>query len=188
MSRLRRAVGKDRLSDASSGRGYSLTGTVTDWARFQALAVEADAADREADADPDAGANPNPEAIALRRRALSLVCGAPFSTAPSGQYGWAISGGLADEMIVAITRCAHRLASDLLALGDLDGARQVVAKGLDVSPSEFDLLGDLYRVAGASGDPSEQRRVRTRITAVLGADDAQRLFTLVDERTHHPTS
>jgi hypothetical protein len=91
-------------------------------------------------------------------------------------------------MIVASTRCAHRLASDLLALGDLDGARQAAMDGLDVSPSEFDLLGDLYRIAVAAGDPSEQRRVRARIATALGNDDAQRLFTLVDERTHHPTS
>jgi hypothetical protein len=176
MSRLRRAVGKDRLSDASGGRGYLLTGVVTDWARFQALDAEADAAETEL------------EACMLRRQALSLVGGIPFSTAPAGQYGWAISEGLVDQMVVAITRCAHRLASSLLALGDVEGARQAATDGLGVSPSEFDLLGDLYRIALTGGDPSEQRRVRARITTALGADDAQRLFTLVEERTHHPTS
>ena len=162
MSRLRKHLGKDRLSDASGGRGYLLSGYETDWGRFQDLVARADASE---------GA----EARALRREALALVRGVPFAPVPRGQYNWALESGLVEQMTVAITRCAHHLAEECRRVHDTDGARWAIERGLLASPPDEQLLGDLWGIAAATGDLAEQRRVKARITAVLGSEAAGRI-------------
>jgi DNA-binding SARP family transcriptional activator len=163
MSRLRKALGHDRLPDATAGRGYGITDAETDWGIFRARCAQAEGAEEA-------------EATALRREALSLVRGVPFASAPKGQYGWALESGLVEQMTVAVVRCAHILAEQCAASGDAEGARAAVEQGLLASPSEEQLLADLWRLATSEGDSSsEQRRVRARIAALLGPDGAERI-------------
>jgi DNA-binding SARP family transcriptional activator len=162
MSRLRKALGHDRLPDATAGRGYGITDAQTDWGIFRALCARAEGAEEA-------------EAMALRRQALSLVRGVPFASAPKSQYGWALESGLVEQMTVAVVRCAHLLAEQCAASGDAEGARAAVEQGLLASPSEEQLLADLWRLATSAGDSSEQRRVRARIAALLGPEAAERI-------------
>lgn len=162
MSRLRKAVGKDRLSDANAGRGYKLSDYVTDWGRFQALCTRAEGAGGS-------------ESTALRKEALGLVRGEPFASVAPGQFGWAFESNLVDRMIVAITGCAHALAEQCMTMGDNEGARWAAERGLVVSRTEEQLLADLWRIAVLADDPSEQRRVRARIASLLGPEAAERI-------------
>ena len=162
MSRLRKAVGKDRLSDANAGRGYKLSGYVTDWGRFQTLCARAEGADES-------------EARTLRREALELIRGEPFAPVAPGQFGWAFDSGLADRMIVAIIRCAHAQAEGCMKIGNNEGARWAAERGLMASKTEEQLLADLWRIAVLADDQSEQRRVRTRISSLLGPEAAERI-------------
>jgi DNA-binding SARP family transcriptional activator len=162
MSRLRKALGHDRLPDATAGRGYGITDAETDWGIFRARCAQAEGAEEA-------------EATALRRQAVSLVRGVPFASAPKGQYGWALESGLVEQMTVAVVRCAHVLAQQCAASGDAESARAAVEQGLLVSPSEEQLLIDLWRLATSEGDSSGQRRVRARIAALLGPEAAERM-------------
>jgi DNA-binding SARP family transcriptional activator len=162
MSRLRKALGRDRLPDAGAGRGYRLLDTETDAGILFDLCARAEGAD-------------DAEAAALRHQALSLVRGVPFASVPAGQYGWAFESGLVDRLVVAIVRCAHFAAEQSAANGDIDGAHAALEQGLVASPSEEQLLVDLWRLAMSAGNSSEQRRVRARIASVLGAEAAERI-------------
>jgi DNA-binding SARP family transcriptional activator len=162
MSRLRKALGHDRLPDATAGRGYRITDAETDWGIFQELVARAEGAAET-------------EAMTLRRQALSLVRGVPFASIRPGQYGWALESGLVDHMTVAIVRCAHVLAGQYGASGEVEEARAALEAGLLASPAEEQLFADLWHLAATKGDSSEQRRARARIVPALGTEAAERI-------------
>jgi hypothetical protein len=162
MSRLRKALGHDRLPDATGGRGYRITDAETDWGIFQELMALAESAAVT-------------ETRALRRQALSLVRGVPFASIRPGQYGWALESGLVDHMTVAIVRCAHVVAGQHGASGEVEEARAALEAGLLSSPAEEQLFADLWHLAATKGDSSEQRRVRARIVSALGTEAAERI-------------
>jgi DNA-binding SARP family transcriptional activator len=162
MSRLRKALGHDHLPDAIAGRGYRITDVETDWGIFQELATRAEGAAKT-------------EARALRRQALSLVRGVPFASIRPGQYGWALESGLVDHMTVAIVRCAHVLAGQYGASGEVEESRAALEAGLVASPTEEQLFADLWHLAATKGDSSEQRRARARIVSALGTEAAERI-------------
>ena len=172
VSRLRQAVGPDRLPDAVTSGGYRLTDVVTDWAEFQRLSVEAEVASGE-------------EADRLRTEALGLVRGAPLADASGAQYGWAFAGSLISTMTVAVRDCAHRLSVDRLAGGDPAGAEEAARMGLRATVEDEGLWLDAARAAEASDDRTRQARVWRDLAAALGGDRA-RVFRqdLGDEPAH----
>ena len=125
LSGLRQSIGADHLPDANAG-GYQIVGVESDWARFQALAREADRTDGE-------------ESLGHRRAALALVRGVPFEGVTAGQYEWVFNEQLASEMTAAIATCALRLANDLFERGDYVGIDEAVRAGLRAAPDDADL-------------------------------------------------
>ena len=172
VSRLRQAVGPDRLPDAVTSGGYRLTGAVTDWAEFQRLTAEADGASGE-------------EAGRLRSEALALVRGAPLADASGVQYGWAFAGSLTSTMTVAVRDCAHQLSVDRLTGNDPVGAEAAARMGLRATVDDEGLWLDAARAAEASGDRARQARVWRDVAAALGGDRARALRPdLGDEPAH----
>lgn len=156
LSRLRRCVGEDNLPDATRAGGYRFGEKVaSDWMRFQALAEAA----RRAEGVRSAG---------LRRDALGLVRGAPFSGVPAGSYGWAWEELLVARMEAAVTDVAHRLAVEELAAGRPRLADWAAGRGLLAVPTDEILLADRMTAARElSGRPGLDRAWRDA-KAVLG--------------------
>jgi hypothetical protein len=172
LSRLRRAVGAERLPDAVTSGGYRLDGVVTDWAEFRRLDAEAETVSHD-------------EADRLRSEALALVRGAPLADASGVQYGWAFTESLASTMTVAVRDCAHRLSVDRLAGDDPVGAEEAARMGLRATVEDEDLWLDAARAAQASGDRTRQTRVWRDLAAALGGDRARVLRQgLSDEPAH----
>jgi hypothetical protein len=161
LSRLRQAVGADRLPDAVAVGGYRLDGGVTDWGEFQRLVAEAMTTE-------------GPDADARRAEALAHVRGVPFEGVASAQYGWALDGPV-HEMTVAVIECAHTLVASRLVAGDPAGATSAARAGLRVSRTELTLWRDLFTAAGRSEDPGTVRRLQTEARRVLDRELADRL-------------
>jgi DNA-binding SARP family transcriptional activator len=157
-SRLRNAVGAERLPDAKRGDGYRLE-AATDWEAFRSWVKEADGLDGE-DADR------------LRSAALSLVRGEPFAGLAPGRYSWAFSESLASAMTAAVVTCAERLSADRLAAGDAEGAEAAARAGLRASPTE----AALWLAAGAAlevrGDPAGLGRLARDAERAAGPEVA----------------
>jgi hypothetical protein len=125
LSGLRRSVGADHLPDANAD-GYRVVGVDSDWARFQALTLEADRTDGE-------------ESIGHLRAALGLVRGVPFEGVTDGQYEWVFNEQLASGMTGVVATCAIRLATELFAREDYLGVDDPVRAGLRAAPDDADL-------------------------------------------------
>jgi hypothetical protein len=168
LSTLRRDIGPEYFPDAVNTGGYRFVGVVTDWQRFGELSSDAD------------GVNGS-EADRLRTEALSLVRGQPFEGAPSPTYDWVDAESLRSSITVAVVGVAHRLATDLLATGDLAHAEWAAGQGLKTSPTEETLWIDRARVVRAAGDPMAERRFWRDASAALGPGTAERLKRNLDE-------
>lgn len=162
LSRLRQAVGPDRLPDAVTSGGYRLDHVVTDWAEFSRLTGEAVLA---------AGV----EADRLRSQALAQVRGAPMAGAQGTQFGWAFSSALVSTMAVAITGCAHQLSTARLAAGDPVGAEDAARQGLRAVSEDEELWLDAATAARAGGDPARESRLWRDLAAALGSVRAREL-------------
>ena len=163
ISRLRAAVGSDRLPDAAPA-GYHLD-AVTDWEQFVAWTAEAEQADGEL-------------ADRLRAGALGLVRGEPFAALPSGRYSWVFAESLASDIVVPVVTCAHRLSTDRLAAGDTEGAEAAARAGLRASPAEEQLWMDAAAALRARGDAAGFSRLVRDAERAAGADTARRLEEL----------
>jgi hypothetical protein len=113
ITKLRRCVGTEHLPEATS-EGYLIEGIDCDWFTFQLLGRQADRVGEEV-------------AISLRKEALTLVRGAPFADVNDE---WIDAERLRSHMVVAIVKCAHRLAADLLEAGRPSEAEDAASAGL----------------------------------------------------------
>ncbi|MHB1486656.1 MAG: AfsR/SARP family transcriptional regulator [Acidimicrobiales bacterium] len=173
LSGLRRGVGIERFPEAVNTGGYRFTGVTTDWNRFGQLVSEADGLTGQ-------------EADQARTAALTLVRDVPFKDAPSPAYDWVHTESLATSITVAIVAVAHRLATDLLAQGEVTRAEWAVRQGLRASPTEEALWLDLARAVTTNADPSAERRLWRDAAATLGPEATERLRHAVDQDATHP--
>lgn len=156
LSRLRRCVGEENLRDAAKAGGYGLGEEVScDWLRFQALAEAARRSERI-------------RSVTLRRQALSLVRGAPFAGVAKGTYGWAWEELIVATMEAAITDVAHRLAVELLTVGQASLADWAAGRGLLAVPTDETLLADRMTAARQMGGRPGLDRAWRDTKAVLG--------------------
>ena len=144
-------------SDVAGGMArYLLAPCVgTDWDRFQWLernARGAAAADRLTEA-------------------LALVRGEPLA---GKEWGWALLD--TSKMCCAIGDAAHRLAQLRLETNDVSGARAAARAGLQGSPWDQLLYGDLMEASSMGGDPEGVEEARRELVALLGGEDLEIRF------------
>jgi hypothetical protein len=113
LTRLRRCIGAEHLPEATSD-GYLIVGIRCDCVTFERLARQADTTGGE-------------EAIGLRKEALALVRGAPFADLNDE---WVDAERFRSNMVVAIVKCATRLATDLLEAKHPSEAEEAASAGL----------------------------------------------------------
>jgi hypothetical protein len=113
LTRLRRCIGPEHLPEAT-GAGYLIEGIGSDSVTFQQLGRQADTRGEE-------------EAISFRKQALALVRGAPFEDVNDE---WVDAERVRSNMIVAIVKCAARLARDLLEAQRPAEAEEAASAGL----------------------------------------------------------
>ena len=124
MAEARRVVGEHHLPSASGKSGYRLVDVTTDWAEFQELTKDAEAV-------------PKDEAVIMRQQALRLVRGVPFAGETSRYFTWALSPSITYQMIDAVTKLAHDLATKSVLRGDLVGADEFLRQGLLCDPASL---------------------------------------------------
>lgn len=137
----RKAVGPRHLPTASGRAGYELCDFTTDWAEFQSLLDEAKKASKDS-------------AVVLRRRALNLAKGPPFTADTSRYFTWTLTSSVVYKMVDAVTRLAHELGTTYVMSGDLDSAQVVIRQGLETDPACLTLWEDLTDVLLESTDQS----------------------------------
>jgi hypothetical protein len=158
LTRLRRCIGPKYLPEATSA-GYLIRGIGSDCITFQRLGRQADTAGGE-------------EAISLRKEALALVRGAPFEDVNDE---WIDAERVRSNLVVAIVKCATRLATDLLEAERPAEAEQAASAGLRGAPRHY-VLWELG--AWAIGDQSDRGRLELWMTdanANLDEEDYARL-------------
>ena len=141
MMQARRCVGERHLPTASGRPGYQLHQFDTDWDEFQKLLDLATKA-------------PRGEATALRRRALDLTKGLPFTADTTRYFTWTFSTSAVYKIVESVTSLAHVLCTELVLTGDLAGAQGVVRHGLLTDPASLTLWEDLTDVLLESTDQS----------------------------------
>jgi DNA-binding SARP family transcriptional activator len=137
----RKTVGPRHLPTASGRAGYELCDFTTDWSEFQSLLDAAKRASKES-------------AVVLRRRALDLAKGPPFTADTSRYFTWTLTSSVVYKMIDAVTRLAHELGTTYVMSGDLNSAQVVVRQGLETDPACLTLWEDLTDVLLESTDQS----------------------------------
>jgi DNA-binding SARP family transcriptional activator len=137
----RRTVGERHLPTASGRAGYQLSDFTTDWAEFQ------DLLDQVKRTSKDAG-------VVLRRRALDLAKGPPFTADTTRYFTWTFTPSVVYKMVDAVTTLAHNLGTELVLASDLAGAEEVLRQGLLTDPASFRLWEDLTDVLLESTDQS----------------------------------
>jgi DNA-binding SARP family transcriptional activator len=141
MMQARRCVGEHHLPTASGRPGYQLQHFDTDWGEFQRLLGLATKA-------------PRAEATILRRRALALAKGLPFTADTTRYFTWTFSTSVVYKIVESVTVLAHVLCTELVLTGDLAGAQVVVRQGLLTDPASLALWEDLTDVLLESTDQS----------------------------------
>ena len=141
MMQARKCVGERHLPTASGRPGYQLHHFDTDWNEFQRLLTLATKA-------------PHGEVMALRRQALSLAKGLPFSADTTRYFTWTFSSNVIYKIVEAVTSLTHVLCTELVLASDLDGAQDVVRQGLLTDPASLTLWEDLTDVLLESTDQS----------------------------------
>ena len=137
----RRTVGERHLPTASGRAGYQLRDFSTDWSEFQDLLSEATKTSKEA-------------AVVLRRRALDLAKGPPFTADTTRYFTWTFTPSVVYKMVDAVTTLAHGLGTQFVLAGDLTNAQVVLRQGLLTDPASLTLWEDLTDVLLESTDQS----------------------------------
>jgi DNA-binding SARP family transcriptional activator len=135
----RKTVGARHLPTASGRAGYELCDFSTDWSEFQDLLNEAKKASKES-------------AVELRRRALDLAKGRPFTADTSRYFTWTLTSSIVYKMVDAVTTLAHELGTHYVMSGDLATAETVLRQGLETDPASLTLWEDLTDVVLESTD------------------------------------
>ena len=145
VSRARQTVGTQYLPEASGRVGYQLVNMSSDWREFRTLSTRANGSTKE-------------QAIELRRNALQLVRGVPFEGESSTFFEWAVSQKYVTNMIETVTNVAHLLHSDLVLMGNLDGATWAIKQAMLLAPTEMPLWRDLADICDARSDQTLMAR------------------------------
>jgi DNA-binding SARP family transcriptional activator len=154
----RRTVGERHLPTASGRPGYQLQDFTTDWSEFQDLLSEALKTSEDAAAE-------------LRRRALGLVKGPPFTADTTRYFTWTFTSSVVYKMVEAVTTLAHELGTQFVLAGDLAGAEVVLRQGLLADPASLTLWEDLTDVLLESTDQSLLELHWKSAKVVLRAED-----------------
>jgi len=137
----RRTVGERHLPSASGRAGYQLRYFTTDWIEFQKLCNQATKV-------------PKAEGMALRRQALDLTKGPPFTADTTRYFTWTFAPSVIYKMVEAVTTLAHELGTHFVLTGDLTTAQVVLRQGLLVDPASLTLWEDLTDVLLETTDQS----------------------------------
>jgi DNA-binding SARP family transcriptional activator len=137
----RKTVGARHLPTASGRAGYELRDFTTDWTEFQRLL-------------DDAKKTAKDSALALRRQALDLTKGLPFTADTSRYFTWTLTSSVVYKMVDAVTTLAHELGTTYVMSGDLATAQVVLRQGLVTDPASLTLWEDLTDVLLESTDQS----------------------------------
>ncbi|MHB8463365.1 MAG: hypothetical protein ACYDH6_24590 [Acidimicrobiales bacterium] len=157
-SRLRRAVGADRLPNAKDIGGYQLVqGVTTDLEQLDHHVALADA-------EPA-------DSRRHLRAALNLVRGAPFEGCGAA-YNWAWTESWVGHADKAIIMAAHRMCALALGAGEVADAWWAAEAGLRGSPHAFLLHQDHL---AAAADAAQQQVAWEQAVRALGAAEASRL-------------
>jgi len=137
----RKTVGERHLPTASGRIGYQLRDFTTDWEEFQSLLDQATKVPKE-------------QAVVLRRRALDLTKGPPFTAETTRYFTWTFTSAVVYKMVEAITMLAHELGTHFVMAGDLSNAEAVLRHGLLSDPASLTLWEDLTDVLLETADQS----------------------------------
>jgi DNA-binding SARP family transcriptional activator len=163
----RRTVGERHLPTASGKAGYQLQHFTTDWVEFQNLCGQAMKA-------------PIAESMALRRQALNLVKGPPFTADTTRYFTWTFTSSVVYKMVEAVTTLAHGLSTELVLAGDLVRAENVLRQGLLTDPASLTLWEDLTDVLLETTDQSLLALHWKTAALVLHANDVVALRSRAD--------
>jgi len=141
MADARKVIGEHHLPTASGKPGYQLVDVTTDWHEFEGLLAQTHGVAK-------------PAALALKRQALSLVRGVPFTADTSRYFTWAFSTSVVYKITEAVTTLAHALSTDLVLAGDFASAEWALRQGLLGDPSSLTLWEDLTDVLLEGKDAS----------------------------------
>ena len=162
VSEARRAVGVEVLPESTRGSGYRLQSFTTDFDQFTDLIEVSRMADR-------------PESIALRRRALQLVREHPFASESSNFFEWTRGDGVERQIVRGVSDVALRLGQELMGSADLDGAEEVVSRGLLVAPGWLPLWELRTDVVLARGNSAELAQLWSHAGPNLTAKELESL-------------
>jgi DNA-binding SARP family transcriptional activator len=162
----RRTVGERHLPTASGRAGYQLRDFSTDWSEFQDLLSEATKTSKET-------------AVVLRRRALDLAKGPPFSADTTRYFTWTFTPSVVYKMVDAVSTLAHGLGIQFVLAGDLTTAQVVLRQGLLTDPASLTLWEDLTDVLLESTDQSLLALHWKAASLVLHAQDVVALRSRV---------
>lgn len=166
MVNARKTVGPRHLPTASGRAGYELCEFTTDWTEFQSLLDEAKKASKDS-------------AVVLRRQALDLAKGPPFTSDTSRYFTWTLTSSVVYKMVDAVTRLAHELGTTYVMRGDLTTAQAVLRQGLGTDPACLTLWEDLTDVLLESTDQSQLALHWKTASLVLHAADVDALRSRV---------
>jgi len=138
---VRKVVGEDHLPIASGKSGYRLVRVDTDWAEMGRLLARAKCV-------------ATPEGLVLRREALALAKGLPFTADTTRYFTWTFTTSVLYKIVETTTALAHGVATDLVLASDLAGAKQALDQGLLVDPASLTLWEDLTDVLLETADQS----------------------------------
>jgi len=137
----RRTVGERHLPSALGRAGYQLRHFTTDWTEFQKLCNQATKV-------------PKAEGMTLRRQALDLAKGPPFTADTTRYFTWTFTPSVVYKMVEAVTTLAHELGTHFVLTDDLTTAQVVLRQGLLVDPASLTLWEDLTDVLLETTDQS----------------------------------
>jgi DNA-binding SARP family transcriptional activator len=158
----RKTVGPQHLPTASGRAGYQLCNFTTDWSEFQDLLNEVKKTSKDS-------------AVVLRRRALDLAIGPPFTADTSRYFTWTLTSSVVYKMVDAVTTLAHELGTHYVLAGDLTNAQVVLRQGLEADPASLTLWEDLTDVLLESADQSLLELHWKSANLVLRAEDVDQL-------------
>jgi hypothetical protein len=161
---VRKTVGERHLPTASGRAGYQLLDFTTDWSKFQSLCDQATKSSKD-------------DALALRRQALDLAKGPPFTADTTRYFTWTFTTSVVYKMVEAVTALAHELGTHFVLAGDLGTAEDVLRQGLLTDPACLTLWEGLTDVLLESADQSLLERHWQSASAVLHAVDVAALRT-----------
>jgi len=141
MADARKVVGERHLPTASGKSGYQLVDVTTDWHEFEGLIAQSQGVAK-------------PAALPLKRQALSLVRGVPFTADTSRYFTWAFSTSVVYKITEAVTTLTHTVSRELVLASELGGAEWVLRQGLLCDPSSLTLWEDLTDVLLEGKDAS----------------------------------